>query len=771
MEVQVLSIHGPTRQHLSTTAVKSRKSSNSAHWCRAAWSSNNNRGRREVDTTVQQPQIHPYQHHQRCSSNSLQTIPRRNGPRGLQATVQQVCNTCWNKKHRLPHKTTQANFRHQQLWGVLLNMGIWACTLRAWQQCTTTRPSEDSSSHEWDKRTTPTTLTPQCQRNTNICWSEDNNHGVLQNHNCVLKTSTTVVFSSQQQLRRRPSSNGYWSNIQRQRKRKEQRKRIQQRRSQRKRIPTRKRLRRLRQLQQRKGQRKTTAMVSAKRSRERKQRKVERSSQQRKRKESNSNMLQMWSTGPLGKGLSNSGVQHGRDTTGTEPGWNIPMVWPKQWVRQLLVQQRPVRQLQHLASTTTKLALPAPQTTTQTPTIQLVGALSHQAASAHNEATTTAQAVQQQRGDNEVDIMIDSGAATHVCPTWFAPDTPLYPLQHGQGPRLRTATDEDIPVHGYKWVYMHNTNKQTIVVPFYVCDVTQPIMSVTRLAEQGFNTQLNETPTITHTKGFNSALKQREGLYFLPVVLITLPANLRLEVNQTAEGTTARIAPVTLTPTGMEVLRNKNDLWTFNSQGFLVRVHRTTRKALFMPDSRCPVPTERLENYRRTIIQRPNNNTEVIEEAYQDLDKKQQKRIIQGNNWTGETWFKVKRGTILPGNIPPQPTFPSAKEPATPSQQTIVDQPQAPMYRHNVKKPLTEVRPTGQAMTTTQPYQTAIPHPKEVSPTQDYWIKEGPYWKRVHVQPRRDMYIPQQTDDGPDVTRLTTMETNNCEANKWQQRI
>ena len=180
-----------------------------------------------------------------------------------------------------------------------------------------------------------------------------------------------------------------------------------------------------------------------------------------------------------------------------------------------------------------------------------------------------------------------------------------------------------------------------------------------------------------------------------------------------------------------------------------------------MPDSRCPVPTERLENYRRTIIQRPNNNTEVIEEAYQDLDKKQQKRIIQGNNWTGETWFKVKRGTILPGNIPPQPTFPPAKEPATPSQQTIVDQPQAPMYRHNVKKPLTEVRPTGQAMTTTQPYQTAIPHPKEVSPTQDYWIKEGPYWKRVHVQPRRDMYIPQQADDGPDVTRLT----------RWRQTI
>jgi hypothetical protein len=138
---------------------------------------------------------------------------------------------------------------------------------------------------------------------------------------------------------------------------------------------------------------------------------------------------------------------------------------------------------------------------------------------------------------------------------------------------------------------------------------------------------------------------------------------MRLEVNPTTEGTTARIAPVTLTPTGMEILRNKNDLWTFNSQGFLVRVHRTQRKALFMPDSRCPVPTGRLENYRRTVIQRPNNNTEVIEEAYQDLDKKQQKRVIQGHNWTGETWFKVNRGTPLPGNIPPQPALPPATGP------------------------------------------------------------------------------------------------------------
>ena len=224
-------------------------------------------------------QIHPHQHHQRPSSNSLQTTPRRHGPRSLQATLQQVCNTCWKKKHRLPYKTSQTKIWQQQLWRVLLNMGIWACTLWAWQQGTTSRPSKDSCSHEWDNRTASTTLTltPQRQRNTNICRSEDNNHGILQDHDSVLKTPTTIVLIGQYKSWRRPCSSGHWSNIQRQRKRKrkEQRKRTWQR-QQRKRIPTRKSLWRPRRIQQRKSQRKTTTMVPAKRRRQRQQRKGKR---------------------------------------------------------------------------------------------------------------------------------------------------------------------------------------------------------------------------------------------------------------------------------------------------------------------------------------------------------------------------------------------------------------------------------------------------------------------------------------------------------------
>ena len=120
----------------------------------------------------------------------------------------------------------------------------------------------------------------------------------------------------------------------------------------------------------------------------------------------------------------------------------------------------------------------------------------------------------------------------------------------------------------------------------------------------------------SNSKGFNSALVQRDGLYFMTMESVNIPVNMQLEVHQTTQGTTAKITPVTLTPTGMEVLRNRNDLWTFNNQGYLVRVHRTQHKALFVPDQRCPVPTARLENYRRTIVRRNNGNNENIEDAY-----------------------------------------------------------------------------------------------------------------------------------------------------------
>lgn len=49
---------------------------------------------------------------------------------------------------------------------------------------------------------------------------------------------------------------------------------------------------------------------------------------------------------------------------------------------------------------------------------------------------------------------------------------------------------------------------------------------------------------------------------------------------------------------------------------------------------------------------------------------------------------------------------------------------------------------------------TTIPRPKDMVPTEDYWIREGHLWKRVHIKSRTQLYISQQTQDGPDVTKL-----------------
>ena len=158
----------------------------------------------------------------------------------------------------------------------------------------------------------------------------------------------------------------------------------------------------------------------------------------------------------------------------------------------------------------------------------------------------------EQTASTTAELMIDSGAATHVCPPWFTPTYTTYELHPEQGPRLTTATDEDIKVYGYKWVCMKNSKQQPIAIPFYVCDVSQPILSVTRLASQGFNIQLSDHPTITNTNGFDATLKQQQGLYFLTVNIRPMPNNMKLDICETSHGIRATVSPVTLTPSGAE---------------------------------------------------------------------------------------------------------------------------------------------------------------------------------------------------------------------------
>ena len=144
-------------------------------------------------------------------------------------------------------------------------------------------------------------------------------------------------------------------------------------------------------------------------------------------------------------------------------------------------------------------------------------------------------------------MVIDTGVATHVCPIWFASTTQTYDIPEQERPNLRTATEDPIEVCWYKFVYVTNESNQQIVIPFYVRSVSQPILWVTRLTEQGFTIHLSEQPTITHPNGFEAKLRSKEGTYFLPVNSTGTPPNYKLDVHDTQQGIKATNSPITLT--------------------------------------------------------------------------------------------------------------------------------------------------------------------------------------------------------------------------------
>ena len=143
--------------------------------------------------------------------------------------------------------------------------------------------------------------------------------------------------------------------------------------------------------------------------------------------------------------------------------------------------------------------------------IHVIAMVSNGNSNSNNQMTTA----------DTTNIMIDSGAATHVCPLWFADNYPIHRFDEAQLPNLRTVTNKTIQCYGVRWVYMQSRG-QPIVIPFYVCDIHDPILSVTRLAEQGFDIRFNDVPTMTHSKGCNVQLVQRNNLYYLPAAIVNL---------------------------------------------------------------------------------------------------------------------------------------------------------------------------------------------------------------------------------------------------------
>ena len=346
------------------------------------------------------------------------------------------------------------------------------------------------------------------------------------------------------------------------------------------------------------------------------------------------------------------------------------------------------------------------------------------------------------------EIMIDSGAAAHVCPPWFGTSFPLHQMSEASKPQLRTVTDNNIHVYGYRWIHFRNQKGQHIVIPFYVCDVKHPILSVTRLIHQGFEINLKDNSTMTHQRSFESHITQRDGLLYIHLRQAAIPQGHQLAIKDTTEGQIAMIAPTTITKEGPQPMRGGNtDIWMFNNEGFIVRVHKRLRRALFTPDNTdCPIDIENLEDFRKTIIKQPGKPTAEFVDKFKDIERKEKNRIIEGPSWIGETWFRPKQGASAVTTSRPTTARMIEKEHQTPTQiapaQASTRPASTPLMRAMSKQP--ERR-------------SNIPDPSQLDKTSDYWIREGRMWKRVHIIPRNVLYCPEASDGGPSPEELTPM--------------
>ena len=96
-----------------------------------------------------------------------------------------------------------------------------------------------------------------------------------------------------------------------------------------------------------------------------------------------------------------------------------------------------------------------------------------------------------QNKNHGLKLLFDTGAAAHVCPSWFGEQYPIY-----SDPNLKVqgADGTEIQVHGLRTVYfkMIPDGAHPIAITFIVCDVHQPILSFSQLFKQGCTCTMNQ---------------------------------------------------------------------------------------------------------------------------------------------------------------------------------------------------------------------------------------------------------------------------------------
>ena len=121
--------------------------------------------------------------------------------------------------------------------------------------------------------------------------------------------------------------------------------------------------------------------------------------------------------------------------------------------------------------------------------------------------------------------------------------------------------------------------------------------------------------------------------------------------------------------------------------------------------------------------------------------------MLPGNIWRSETWFRATPGARDRYN-----------ERVLRAQHEQAIQPEYSLQKHQeeIQSQRADWQGRLQSWRSLRQVDTSTPGRSALQPSNDYRIREGPYWKRVHIKPRTALYKPEQTEDEPDITTLTS---------------
>ena len=214
-------------------------------------------------------------------------------------------------------------------------------------------------------------------------------------------------------------------------------------------------------------------------------------------------------------------------------------------------------------------------------------------------------------------LLFDSGAALNVCPKHYAAEIPIQQLPSTCN--LRIANGQTIATYGVRTVGYELVDRKRRIhfyVDYVVCDADRPILSVVRLLESGWSIRLKGNQRLMAKDDVRIPLTTHRGLlYVCP--------NRRLTPEETTPPKftgyvyhidpripeTLFIGPVQRTDAYHWVLKN----------GYLTRVHKNWRKAMFEPRGQgdMPISFDKLTGQRTTNIEYEDGTTEVVEDNWQ----------------------------------------------------------------------------------------------------------------------------------------------------------